>query len=166
MTRFADEDEAEDGSAVGTTASTQREPLVEAVPDDLLKRWQRGPLLLATRASMPVVELRGRTLTLRWSRHEITAHVSECQFRVGRPWRMKLNARSARRLFPFGDHDLILIDFPPLRRGFLTGRYHSLYTAPVGYTEASLQVWKRALAPLLREPSGESQSPITQFLET
>lgn len=148
------------------TESAHEAPLVEIIPEDLLRRWKRGPLLLATRSNLPIVELRGRTLTLRWGRHVVSADVADCHFRVGRPWKMKRNARKARRLFPFGDHDLILIDFPPLRRGFLTGRYHSLYTAPVGYTEASLQVWKRALAPLLREPSGESHSPITQFLET
>jgi hypothetical protein len=141
-------------------------PLVETVPDDLLAQWKQGPFMLATRESLPIVELRDRTLTLRWGHDVISADVSECHFWIGRPWKMKHNSRSARPLFPFGTHDLILIDFPPLYRRIFTGRTHSYNTAPVGYTHASLQTWKRALAPLLDEPSGEPKSPITRFLKS
>jgi hypothetical protein len=78
---------------------------------------------------------------------------------------MKHNGRSARPLLPFGNHDLLLIDFPLLYRVFFTGRTQSYNTAPVGYTQASLQTWKRALAPLIGEPSGEPKSPMTRFFE-
>ncbi len=145
---------------------THPQPLVETIPDDLLKLWTKGPLILATRARLPVVELSGHTLTLRWCYDVIIADVSECHFRVGRPWKMKHNSRSARQLVPFGNHDLILIDFPPLNRGFFTCRTHSYNTAPVGYTLDSLQTWKRALAPLIGEQSGELTSPIIRFLQT
>ena len=146
------------------TASS--DSLVEIIPDELFQLWRKGPLLLATKSSLPVVELRGRTLTLRWGRDVIHADVAECNFRVGRAWQMKRNARKTKRLLTFGDHDLVLIDFPPLYRGFITGRTHSYNTAPVGYTKASLQTWKRALAPLIGEPSGEPKSPVTFFLES
>lgn len=146
--------------------TTQVQPLVEVVPDDLFDLWRRGPLLLATRAKLPVVELHGRILTLRWYHDVISADVTECYFRIGRPWEMKHNARSARPLLPFGSHDLILIDFPPLYRGFFSAKTRSYNTAPVGYTKASLQNWKRALAPLIGEPSGEPKSPIARFLES
>ena len=146
--------------------TTKAEPLVEIIPDDLFALWKQGPLMLATRATLPIVELRDRTLTLRWYHDVISADVSECHFRVGRPWKMKHNGRSARPLLPFGNHDLLPIDFPPLYRGFFTGRTHSYNTAPVGYTQASLQTWKRALALLIGEPSGEPKSPMTRFLES
>ena len=132
--------------------TTRYETLVEIVPDDLFAVWKQGPLRLTTRAMLPIVELRDRTLTLRWCADVISADVSECHFRVGRPWKMKHNARVARPWLPYGDHDLILIDFPPLYRGFFTGRTHSYNTAPVGYTQTSLQNWKRALAPLIGKP--------------
>jgi hypothetical protein len=100
-------------------------PLVEQIPDDLFDLWRKGPLMLASRASLPVVELR-------------------------RPWRMKHNARSARPLVPFGAHDLILIDFPPLQRGFFRGVW-SYNTAPVGYTHESLEQWEAALRAIMAD---------------
>lgn len=146
--------------------TTRVEQLLETIPDDLFAIWKQGPLMLATRAKLPIVELRDRTLALRWCNDVFSADVSECHFSVGRPWKMKHNAKSARPLLPFGNHDLILIDFPPLYRGFFTGRTSSYNTVPVGYTLASLQAWKRALAPLIGEPCGEPKSPMTRFLES
>lgn len=140
--------------------------IVETIPDDLLELWKMGPLMLASSARLPVVELCDRQLTLRWCYDVIAADVAECHFRIGRPWKMKHNSRSARPLLPFGNHDLILIDFPPLYRGFFTGRLHSYNTAPVGYTKTSLQRWKRALAPLIADSGGALKSPVTHFLES
>ena len=131
-------------------------PLIEQIPDDLFDLWRKGPLMLASRASLPVVELANCTLTLRWGTDVINADVEHCNFRWGRPWRMKHNARSARPLVPFGSHDLVLIDFPPLQRGFFGGGW-SYNTTPVGYTKESLGQWEAALRAILdhfdtREP--------------
>ncbi len=145
---------------------SQHDTLIESIPDDLLELWRRGPLLLASGSNFPVVELAGRTVTLRWGSEVIRADVSDCSFRVGRAWQMKRNARKAKRLILFGAHDLILIDFPPLYRAFFTGRMHSYNTAPVGYTKDSLERWKRALKPFIGESSKEPQPPIARFLES
>lgn len=119
--------------------------IVEAIPNDLLELWRKGPLMFASDKNLPVVELAGRMLTLRWGTDVICADIGDCHFRTGRPWKMKHNLRSARPLFPFGAHDLILIDFPPLQRT-LFGRIWSYNTAAVGYTRQSLALWKTALS--------------------
>ena len=124
--------------------------LTETIPDDLLKRWRSGPLLLAR--TFPVVELQGDLITLRWGRAVHSATIEECHFRIGRAWQMKYRARRASRLFPFGDSDLILIDFPPLKRGFF-GKTRSHITAPVGYTPESLEQWSEALGVGTADPA-------------
>ena len=155
----------ETGDVPVPVSTCKEPPLVESIPDDLLFDW-RLPLLLATRYTLPVVELRDRTLTLWWCSDVIVADVSECHFRVGRPWKMKHNARRATPLVPFGKQDLILIDFPPLYRGFFTGKVRAYNTAPVGLTQTSLKAWKRALLLLLSETDSESESAFVQFLRS
>lgn len=60
-------------------------PLIEQIPDDLFDLWRNGPLMLASRASLPVVELSHRMLTLRWGTDVIEADVEHYNFRWGRP---------------------------------------------------------------------------------
>lgn len=128
--------------------STASERLIEYIPEDLYELWRQGPLRFASRDNLPVVELTGRQLALHWGATRIVADAADCHFRVGRPWKMKCNSRSARPLLPFGNHDLILIDFPPLQTGFWGGIW-SYNTAPVGYTKESLSDWAHALATIL-----------------
>lgn len=120
--------------------------LYEKIPEQMLKYWRLGPLRFAT--SFPEVELSGDVITLRWGEQIIRARIANCQFRIGRAWQMKRNARSARPLLPFGNSDLILIDFPPLKKTFF-GRIYSYNTAPVGYTKESLAKWNAALGNVL-----------------
>ena len=120
--------------------------LIERIPGPLLKKWRSGPLLFAS--DLPEVELLGDTITLRWGKDTIQAKVEECHFRTGRAWQMKRNSRAARPLLPFGATDLILIDFPPLIKGFF-GRVRSYNTAPVGYTKESLAQWNAALGNII-----------------
>lgn len=119
--------------------------LVEKIPDDLLDQWRRGPLRLARK--FPVVSIDGIDLTLVWGHERIDATIFDCRYRRGRAWQMKLASRGARRLSPFGNADLILIDFPPFVERFFGG-YHAYTTAPVGYTPESLKAWAAALEPV------------------
>ncbi|GAA4468808.1 hypothetical protein [Novipirellula rosea] len=119
--------------------------LTERVPDDLFELCRKGPLRFANKDLLPVVELAGRQLFLQWGETKTAADAADCHFRRGRPWKMKRNSRSARPLLPFGSHDLILIDFPPLQTGLFGGIW-SYNTAPVGYTKESLNDWAIALA--------------------
>ncbi|WP_168564954.1 hypothetical protein [Crateriforma spongiae] len=128
--------------------TAQIDRLTECIPDDLYELWRMGPLRFVSRDNLPVVELTGRKLTLIWGSPLIVADAADCNFRVGRPWKMKRNARSARPFLPFGNHDLILIDFPPLQTGFWGGIW-SYNTAPVGYTKDSLNDWANALAAIV-----------------
>ena len=116
--------------------------LVESVPVELKNEWFAGPLLLCR--SLPVVELRGDTIVLDWGSEIIKAKKEQCHFRIGRAWQMKFGSRGARPLLPFGRHDLILIDFPPLQKSVL-GKVWGHTTAPVGYTKESLVLWIEAL---------------------
>jgi hypothetical protein len=128
-------------------ASANDTHLIEIIPDHLLQEWRLGPLRFAS--SVPEVELQGDIITLRWGNETIQAKVNDCHFRVGRAWQMKKNSRSARPLLPFGKTDLILIDFPPLKRG-LFGKIRSYNTAPVGYTKESLAKWNEALGNVIK----------------
>ncbi len=139
-------------------SSSETQELVEQVPEHLFELWKKWPLLLASRSKLPVVTLSGETLTLKWGLEVITAGVPDCVFRRGRAWQMKLGARSARRLIPFGAHDQILIDFPPIRRGFFGG-LHAYTTAPVGYTLDSLAIWELALTAIVGDL--EAHIPLT-----
>ncbi len=128
--------------------STSGYRLLECIPEDLYAHWRNGPLRFTRRDNLPVVELVGRQLALQWGATKIVADAAECHYRVGRAWKMKQNSRTARPPFPFGDHDLILIDFPPLQTGFRGGIW-SYNTAPVGYTRDSLSAWANAFATIL-----------------
>ncbi|TWT79703.1 hypothetical protein CA13_11100 [Planctomycetes bacterium CA13] len=87
-----------------------------------------------TKSRLPVIELDAAVLTLTWNRETIEASVVDCNLRRGRAWQMKHATRKAKRV-PFGDRDLILIDFPPLYRDIL-GLTRSYTTVAVGYTVA------------------------------
>ncbi|QDT04365.1 hypothetical protein K227x_27560 [Rubripirellula lacrimiformis] len=139
-----------------TDVDNNTDRLVETIPDDLLQLWRKGPVLFAGDQQLPVVELYGTILTLRWGDDVICCDARDCHFRIGRPWKMKHNARSARPLFPFGSHDLILIDFPPLHRT-LFGRVWSYNTAAVGYTSQTLASWRPALATANATPNDATE---------
>ncbi|MGB7329195.1 MAG: hypothetical protein WBD31_30215 [Rubripirellula sp.] len=102
-----------------------------------------------SRSRLPIVEIAGEIVTVRWHGETIESKVAQCNFRYGRAWQMKYAAKKASGL-PFGDRDLILIDLPPLYRDCL-GKARAYTTVAVGYSDDSMDDWTAALG-LVGEP--------------
>ncbi len=152
------------GATILSERPARQIKIVESIPEHLFELWKQGPLLLANRSSLPVVAFANSHLELTWGSWKLRSRLGDCHFRVGRAWQMKRGTRKVRRILPFGNRDLILIDFPPLDRGFFTGRWHSMTTAPVGYTPESLDEWKSVLRQHLSEDSDRVSLRLWDFL--
>ncbi|TWU51559.1 hypothetical protein [Rubripirellula reticaptiva] len=120
----------------------------------LIRFLRRFTLNAWSQSKLPVVEIDGDRITVRWHGETINSTVDTCNLRRGRAWQMKYASRKAGGL-PFGDRELILIDLPPLCHDML-GNVRAYTTVAVGYTDGSMQAWTEALG-LSGEPNDATE---------
>ena len=96
-----------------------------------------------SQSRLPVVEIAGNLITVRWNGETIESTIRDCNLRLGPARQMKYASRKG-GLLPTFKRNLILIDLPPLYRDAL-GFVRSYTTVAVGYTDESMANWIAAL---------------------
>ncbi|WP_461507102.1 hypothetical protein [Rhodopirellula baltica] len=82
-------------------------------------------------SKLPIVEIAGDRITVRWHGETSESTVAACHLRCGRAWQMRYASRKGGGL-RLGDRELILIDLPPLHRDH-SGNVRACTTDAVGY---------------------------------